>query len=106
MTGESTKTTIYKKRGDGLPLPDMIQVAGAMQSESPSLTTNDNAMEQIGEAAVFSVSVFLRFFPELLNFHSKFVFTHSLKRIGCGLCAVRNRAWGHGFGACCGEGRV
>jgi predicted nucleic acid-binding protein len=43
----------------GLPLPDMIQVACAMQSKTPTLITNDKAMEQIEEAEVFLLSVFL-----------------------------------------------
>lgn len=43
----------------GLPLPDMIQVACAMQSKIPTLITNDKAMEQIGEAEVFLLSAFL-----------------------------------------------
>jgi predicted nucleic acid-binding protein len=43
----------------GLPLPDMIQVACAMQSKTPTLITNDKAMEQIGEAEVFLLSAFL-----------------------------------------------
>mgnify|MGYP001124596326 CR=1 FL=1 len=42
----------------GLPLPDMIQVACAMQSKTPTLITNDKAMEQIGEAEVFLLSAF------------------------------------------------
>jgi len=43
----------------GLPLPDMIQVASAMRSKTPTLITNDKAMEQIGEAEVFLLSAFL-----------------------------------------------
>jgi predicted nucleic acid-binding protein len=43
----------------GLPLPDMIQVACAMQSKTPTLITNDKAMEQIEEAEVFLLSAFL-----------------------------------------------
>ena len=43
----------------GLPLPDMIQVACAMQSKTPTLITNDKAMEQIGEAEVFLLNAFL-----------------------------------------------
>ena len=43
----------------GLPLPDMIQVACAMQSKTPTLITNDKAMEQIDEAEVFLLSAFL-----------------------------------------------
>lgn len=43
----------------GLPLPDMIQVACAMRSNTPTLITNDKAMEQIEEAEVFLLSVFL-----------------------------------------------
>jgi len=43
----------------GLPLPDMIQVACAMQGKTPSLITNDKAMEQIEEAEVFLLSAFL-----------------------------------------------
>jgi predicted nucleic acid-binding protein len=42
-----------------LPLPDMIQVACAMQSKTPTLITNDKAMEQIDEAEVFLLSAFL-----------------------------------------------
>ena len=42
----------------GLPLPDMIQVACAMQSKTPTLITNDKAMEQIEEAEVFLLSAF------------------------------------------------
>jgi predicted nucleic acid-binding protein len=44
----------------GLPLPDMIQVACAMQSKTPTLITNDKAMEQIEEAEVFLLSAFLQ----------------------------------------------
>ena len=43
----------------GLPLPDMIQVACAMQSKTPTLITNDKAMDQIDEAEVFLLSAFL-----------------------------------------------
>jgi len=43
----------------GLPLPDMIQVACAMQSKTPTLITNDKAMEHIDEAEVFLLSAFL-----------------------------------------------
>lgn len=43
----------------GLPLPDMIQVACAMESKSPTLITNDKAMEPIEEAEVFLLSAFL-----------------------------------------------
>jgi predicted nucleic acid-binding protein len=43
----------------GLPLPDMIQVACAMQSKPPTLITNDKAMEQMEEAEVFLLSAFL-----------------------------------------------
>ena len=43
----------------GLPLPDMLQVACAMQSKTPALITNDKAMEQIEEAEVFLLSAFL-----------------------------------------------
>ncbi len=43
----------------GLLLPDMIQVACAMQSKIPTLITNDKAMEQIEEAEVFLLSAFL-----------------------------------------------
>jgi predicted nucleic acid-binding protein len=41
------------------PLPDMIQIACAMQSKTPTLITNDKAMEQIDEAEVFLLSAFL-----------------------------------------------
>jgi len=44
----------------GLSLPDMIQVACAMQSKAPTLITNDKAMEQIEEAEVFLLSAFLQ----------------------------------------------
>lgn len=43
----------------GLPLPDMIQVACAMESRSPTLITNDKVMERIDEAEVFLLSAFL-----------------------------------------------
>lgn len=43
----------------GLPLPDMFQVACTMQSKTPTLITNDKAMEQIEEAEVFLLSAFL-----------------------------------------------
>jgi predicted nucleic acid-binding protein len=43
----------------GLPLLDMIQIACAMQSKTPTLITNDKAMEQIDEAEVFLLSAFL-----------------------------------------------
>jgi predicted nucleic acid-binding protein len=43
----------------GLPLPDMFQVACAMQSTTPTLITNDKAMEQIEEAEIFLLSAFL-----------------------------------------------
>jgi predicted nucleic acid-binding protein len=42
----------------GLPLPDMIQVACAMRSKTPTLITNDKAMEQIEEAEIFLLSAF------------------------------------------------
>jgi len=37
----------------------MIQVACAMRSNTPTLITNDKAMEQIEEAEIFVLSVFL-----------------------------------------------
>jgi predicted nucleic acid-binding protein len=43
----------------GLPLPDMIQVACAMESKTPTVITNDKGMEQIDEAEVFLLSAFL-----------------------------------------------
>ena len=43
----------------GLPLPDMIQVACAMRSNTPTLITNDTAMEQIEEVEVFLLGAFL-----------------------------------------------
>jgi predicted nucleic acid-binding protein len=43
----------------GLPLPDMIQVACAMESRTPTLITNDKVMERIDEAEVFLLSAFL-----------------------------------------------
>ena len=43
----------------GLPLPDMIQVACSMRSNTPTLITNDTAMEQIEEVEVFLLGAFL-----------------------------------------------
>jgi predicted nucleic acid-binding protein len=43
----------------GLPLPDMVQAACAMQSKTPTLITNDKGMEQIDEAEVFLLNAFL-----------------------------------------------
>ena len=43
----------------GLPLPDMIQVACAMESKTPTLITNDKGMERIDEAEVFLLNAFL-----------------------------------------------
>ncbi len=43
----------------GLPMPNMIQVACAMRSNTPTLITNDKAMEQIEEVKVFLLSAFL-----------------------------------------------
>lgn len=43
----------------GLPLPDMIQVACAMASNTPTLITNDKDLEQIAEVEVFLLSAFL-----------------------------------------------
>jgi hypothetical protein len=37
----------------------MVQAACAMQSKTPTLITNDKAMEQIVEAEVFLLSAFL-----------------------------------------------
>jgi predicted nucleic acid-binding protein len=43
----------------GLPLPDMIQIACAMKSETPTLVSNDKAFQQIEEVEVFLLSAFL-----------------------------------------------
>lgn len=40
------------------PLPDMIQAACALLSKTPTLITNDKAMEQIEEVQVFLLSAF------------------------------------------------
>ena len=37
----------------GLPMPDMIQVATALQSEKPALITNDRVLKRITEVQVF-----------------------------------------------------
>ncbi len=36
-----------------LPLPDMFQVAVAMQAEKPSIITNDKALKRVSEVEVF-----------------------------------------------------
>ena len=36
-----------------LPLPDMLQVATAMQSARPTLITNDTALKRVNDAEVF-----------------------------------------------------
>lgn len=43
----------------GMPLPDMIQAACALQSRTPGLITNDKAMRKVGELEVFLLSDFL-----------------------------------------------
>ena len=43
----------------GLPLPDMIQIACAMKSDTPTLVSNDKAFQQIEEVDVFLLSAFL-----------------------------------------------
>jgi predicted nucleic acid-binding protein len=42
----------------GLPLPDMLQIAVALQSPRPALITNDRALKKVGELPVFLLSDF------------------------------------------------
>ena len=42
----------------GLPLPDMMQMACAMQADHPAIVTNDKALRKVKEVDVFTLSDF------------------------------------------------
>lgn len=42
----------------GFPLPDMMQVAAAMQSDQPALITNDHSLNRIEEIDVYLLNEF------------------------------------------------
>lgn len=42
----------------GLPLPDMIQAAVALQAREPTLITNDKALKRVNELDVFTIDDF------------------------------------------------
>ena len=47
------------KAAYGLPLPDMIQLACALESNTPALVTNDKALKKVNEVRIFLFDEFV-----------------------------------------------